>query len=134
MVLYCDNCFEPFEGERCPHCCRKKAREARADDLCFLTEQNIIWGGMLAGALEENGIYYVAQNVLGAGLAFKTGLLSERVRYYVFFERLQDARDIVTQICPSPDGGNEDGFEEDDFEDEESFENEEDGSEGGAEE
>jgi len=103
MPLYCDNCFLAFEGERCPSCGRKKCREAKDDDLCYLTEQNVIWSGLLADVLKQNGIEFVERNVLGAGLAFKTGMMSERVMFYVFFSRLGDAETIVEGLFSAAD-------------------------------
>ena len=107
MPLYCDNCFLAFEGERCPSCGRKKCREAKDDDLCYLTEQNVIWSGLLADVLKQNGIEFVERNVLGAGLAFKTGMMSERVRFYVFFSRLWDAETIVEGLFSAADEADE---------------------------
>lgn len=103
MPLYCDNCFLAFEGERCPSCGRKKCRDAKDDDLCYLTEQNVIWSGLLADVLKQNGIEFVERNVLGAGLAFKTGMMSERVLFYVFFSRLGDAETIVEGLFSAAD-------------------------------
>ena len=113
MPLYCDNCFLAFEGERCPSCGRKKCREAKDDDLCYLTEQNVIWSGLLADVLKQNGIEFVERNVLGAGLAFKTGMMSERVRFYVFFSRLGDAETIVEGLFSAADEAPEDEAPED---------------------
>ncbi|MBP5767391.1 MAG: hypothetical protein J6X47_10475 [Clostridia bacterium] len=107
MPLYCDNCFLAFEGERCPSCGRKKCREAKDDDLCYLTEQNVICSGLLADVLKQNGIEFVERNVLGAGLAFKTGMMSERVRFYVFFSRLGDAETIVEGLFSAADEADE---------------------------
>ena len=46
-MRYCLKCRNVFEGERCPVCGSKKSREPAADDLCFLTEEGPLLGGML---------------------------------------------------------------------------------------
>ncbi|MBP5665287.1 MAG: hypothetical protein J6X87_03315 [Clostridia bacterium] len=72
-----------------------------------MTEQNVIWSGLLADVLKQNGIEFVERNVLGAGLAFKTGMMSERVRFYVFFSRLGDAETIVEGLFSAADEADE---------------------------
>ena len=75
MALYCENCYILFEGKRCPVCGRKSSRGPEPSDPCFLTEKEQIWSDLLADVLKQNGIPFMRENVLGAGLALKTGPL-----------------------------------------------------------
>ena len=110
MSRYCDICMLAFDGEVCPVCGRKSDRQAKPDDLCFLVEKEQLWSGMLADVLEQHKIHFIQKNVLGAGLAAKIGQVRERVRFYVFFEQLPEATDIVNKLFSSPfeGDGNED--------------------------
>ncbi len=104
MELYCALCCLPFEGKRCPVCGRKSSRAVEAEDLCFLTEQEQIWAGMLADVLTKEGIPFLRKNVMGAGLALKGGVMMERVRFYVYHRQLQEAREIVEGLFNAPGG------------------------------
>ena len=102
MALYCENCYILFEGKRCPVCGRKSSRGPEPSDPCFLTEKEQIWSDMLADVLKQNGIPFMQENVLGAGLALKTGPLRERVRFYVLYSQLPEAADIVDGLFSAP--------------------------------
>jgi hypothetical protein len=101
MSLYCNTCCLPIDGERCPVCGRKSDRQVALDDLCFLTEKEQIWSGMLADVLKQRNIPFVQKNVLGAGLATKTGPMLESVRFYVFYKQLSEAKAIVDELFSS---------------------------------
>ena len=103
MELYCELCCLPFEGRRCPVCGRKAVRGVEPEDLCFLTEQEQIWAGMLADVLQKEGIPCLRKSVLGAGLALKGGVMMERERFYVYFRQLDAAREIVEGLFAVPD-------------------------------
>ena len=102
MALYCENCYILFEGKRCPVCGRKSSRGPEPSDPCFLTEKEQIWSDLLADVLKQNGIPFMRENVLGAGLALKTGPLRERVRFYVLYGQMTEASDIVEGLFSSP--------------------------------
>ena len=70
-------------------------RGVEPEDLCFLTEQEQIWAGMLADVLQKEGIPCLRKSVLGAGLALKGGVMMERERFYVYFRQLPAAREVV---------------------------------------
>ena len=103
MELYCEVCCLPFEGRRCPVCGRKAGRGVEPEDLCFLTEQEQIWAGMLADVLQKEGIPCLRKSVLGAGLALKGGVMMERERFYVYFRQLDAAREIVEGLFAAPE-------------------------------
>lgn len=100
---YCDRCSLSFQGERCPVCGKKNARAVQPDDLCFLTEQALVWGGMLADVLTQAGIPFLQKNVLGAGVTLRAGSMNERTRFYVFFRHLSEAADLVEALFSAPE-------------------------------
>ena len=104
MDMYCEKCCMPFDGDVCPVCGSKRVRKIKPDDVCFLTEQTLIYGGMLADVLTKNNIPFIKKNVLGAGITVRTGAMFERVRFYVFYQHFQRANDIVEELFSSSDG------------------------------
>ena len=95
MIRYCKRCCLTFDGERCPKCGKKSSTSPEPDDLCFLTETEQLWSTMLADMLTQQEIPFIRKNVLGAGLALTTGLMRERVRFFVFFRHLDEAQSVV---------------------------------------
>ena len=67
-------------------------------EMCFLTEQSPIWAGMLADVLRQHGIPFVQESSLGAGLAIKTGGLTESIRYFVPAAYLAAAQSLVEEL------------------------------------
>ena len=103
-MLYCKKCSSLYEDGRCPTCGSRNSRPAGQGDVCFLTEKAVMWSDMLADVLGQNGVPFTSKNVRGAGLAVKTGLMSERVRFYVFYENYDEARDIVDELFSGRSG------------------------------
>lgn len=68
------------------------------EGMCFLTEKSPIWAGMLADVLQQHDIPFVKESSLGAGLAIKTGSLSETIRFFVPAPRLAEARELVEEL------------------------------------
>ena len=97
-MLYCDNCFLAFEGDVCPKCGKKHLEPVSQDDLCFLTEKEQIWSGMLDDVLTQNDIFHVQKGVLGAAIAMRVGPALEKYRFYVPYGDLSRAEDIVTGL------------------------------------
>ena len=95
MQKYCEKCSIPFTGDRCPECGKKRDRYVQPDDICFLTEKELIWSSMLADILKQENIPFMQKNVFGAGITLRTGPMTERVRFYVFYKHLAEATDIV---------------------------------------
>jgi hypothetical protein len=79
----------------------KNAKQIRSNDLCFLTEKEQLWSGVLADVLNQQKIPFVQKNVFGTGMAMKTGLMNERVRFYVFYGYLAEAKKIVDELFSS---------------------------------
>lgn len=84
-----------------PYAEKKNAKQIRSNDLCFLTEKEQLWSGVLADVLNQQKIPFVQKNVFGTGMAMKTGLMNERVRFYVFYGYLAEAKKIVDELFSS---------------------------------
>ena len=106
MSNYCSACSLAFDEERCPACRRKSARIAEPDDICFLAEKDLIWGGMLSDVLEQERIPFMQKNVMGAGMAIRSGPMFESVRFYVPYKYLTAASDVVKSLFSSSDEEN----------------------------
>ena len=68
------------------------------EKMCYLTEQSPIWAGMLADVLHQHGIPFIQESSLGAGLALKTGSLSETIRFFVPASRLAAAEALTEEL------------------------------------
>ena len=101
--MYCKKCKIVFEADRCPICGNKKLQAPQPDDLCFLTEVDQIWSGMLEDVLQQNEIPNLKQSTMGAGMALKAGSMLERIRFYVRYEDFSKAAEIVEELFPSSD-------------------------------
>ena len=96
--MYCEKCSRIIDTLPCPACKGKKAREPKPDDPCFLTEQDYLPSGILEDVLNQNGIPFLKKNVMGAGLAIKVGPMLDRSRFYVAYELLPRAQEIVDEL------------------------------------
>lgn len=70
----------------------------KLEGMCFLTEKSPIWAGMLADVLQQHGIPFVKESSLGAGLAIKTGALSETIRFFVPAVSFAKAKELVDEL------------------------------------
>lgn len=97
--MYCEKCKTIYEGEtKCPNCKNSTLRAPQKDDICLLTECNTIWGGMLEDVLKQNNIPAMSQSNIGAGLSSRIGQLNERLKFYVPYEYLAAAGEIVEEL------------------------------------
>ena len=96
--MYCEKCKRIIEAERCPVCKSRKVREPSPKDPCFLTEQGYIHSGILEDILKQNGLPFLKKDVMGAWLAIKVGPMLDRSRFYVPYERLEEAESIVDEL------------------------------------
>lgn len=110
--MYCEKCCRIFDGDRCPHCKRSRVREPEPKDPCFLTEQDYLPTSILEDVLNQNGIPFLKKGVMGAGLAIKAGPVMERTRFYVSYDRLEQAMAVVEELFSVEDG--DDGGDMDD--------------------
>ena len=100
--MYCTRCRSVFEGDRCPNCKHGTVREPQAEDICFLTELSPMYGGMLEDVLKQNGIPVLTESTKGAALAVISGPLFEWIKYYVRYDHLPRAKEIVEELFDSP--------------------------------
>lgn len=96
--MYCERCKHLFEAERCPNCRRSRVRPVRDDDPCFLTEKGAPLSGMLADVLKQNNIPFLTDGRMGAGLAIRVGSMLESMRFYVRWDDLERAVEIVDEL------------------------------------
>ena len=97
-MMYCEKCCQAVEEASCPTCGSSRLREAKEKDPCFLTEQDFIHTGILEDILGQNSIPFLRKNVLGAGMAIKVGPMLERGRFYVPYELLPKALELVNDF------------------------------------
>ena len=97
-MMYCEKCCQAVEEASCPTCGSSRLREAKEKDPCFLTEQDFIHTGILEDILGQNNIPFLRKNVLGAGMAIKVGPMLERGRFYVPYELLPKAQELVNDF------------------------------------
>ncbi len=96
--MYCEKCNRIIEADRCPVCKSRKIREPKANDPCYLTEQDYLSSGILEDMLKQNNIPYLKKDVMGAGMAIKVGPMLERSRFYVPFEQLSCATEMMEDL------------------------------------
>ena len=104
-MMYCEYCSHLAEENRCPVCGRRNLREVREKDPCFLTEQDFIHTGILEDVLQQNGIPFLKKNVLGAGLSIKVGPMLDRGRFYVAYDMLPKAQELVEELFAPDESG-----------------------------
>ena len=100
--MYCERCKALFEGERCPACGSRHVRQPMPDDVCFLTAVDGLWSGMLTDVLRQHGIPALTQSNIGAALAMQAGTMFERVRFFVRWDQLPQAKEIVEELFRTP--------------------------------
>lgn len=95
-MLYCDNCRLAFGGSsRCPLCGNKDVRIPLPEDFCFLIEIKAMFADMLKSVLDDNNIPSLAPSTIGAGLRVRGGAMFDRIRFYVRYDNLQEAKEIA---------------------------------------
>ena len=97
-TMYCEKCRMLFSDTHCPGCGSRVGRAPEANDLCFLTEQDQVWSGMLEDVLKQNGIPVFTRSSMGAGMALKAGGMFEQIRFYVPFSRFEEAEQLVKEL------------------------------------
>lgn len=103
-MIYCEKCKRVLEGgRRCPSCGSRRLRDLLPEDLCYLTETDPMFGGMLKDLLEQNGFTVVTGSAMGAGLAMRVGPMFDRVRFYVPYTQFPAASELVEAFFHAPD-------------------------------
>ena len=96
--MYCEKCKHLFEGEHCPNCRKGRARDVKPEDPCYLTEKKSPWDGMLSDVFRQNGIPFLTDGRMGAGLSTYVGTVLEVTRFYVRWDDYDRAKDIVDEL------------------------------------
>ena len=99
---YCPNCHVLVHALRCPVCDRKWLEPPMQEDYCFLGEKDSVWAGVLEDCLRQNGIPYLTQNALGAGLTSKMGTMFERTKFYVRYAHYRKAQELEEELFQAP--------------------------------
>ena len=103
-VLYCPGCQLSFTGEeKCPSCGNKRIREIRPEDICFLTEAEPIPASTLQDLLKQHHIPALTNSTVGAGMAMKAGSKFERIKFFVRYEHLEKAKELVSELFDPAD-------------------------------
>ncbi len=111
--MYCEKCSLLFDGDRCPECGGRRIREAKEDDICFLTEKGQFETDMLAEVLEQNHIPFLKKGRRGAALTMMAGAMLESFRIYVACRDHDAARAFVQELFESsPDSDDDTAGEE----------------------
>lgn len=104
---YCPNCHILIRAHRCPICDRKWLEPPLPEDYCLLGEKDAVWAGVLEDCFRQNGIPYLTQNTLGAGLTSKMGNLFERIKFYVRYDSFRKAQELEEELFRVPPEMNE---------------------------
>ena len=104
---YCPNCHILVRAPRCPLCDRKWLEQPLPEDYCLLGEKDAVWSGVLEDCFRQNGIPYLTQNTLGAGLTGKMGNLFERTKFYVRYAYFRKAQELEEELFRAPVETNE---------------------------
>ena len=101
-AMYCPKCKKIVDGQKCPEC-KKQTREVKEEDICYLTEKQAPFAGMVKDVLEQNGIPCLLESVIGAGLRTLSGVYyNEIVKIYTNYSDLEKARQLLDEIYGAP--------------------------------
>ena len=94
-MLYCPKC-QILAQEKCPVCGRK-AREIQPTDPVLLLMTDHLHAGMVEPVLDDSEIPYARIGSRGAGLTMYTSPALETYRFFVPYESLGRARQILQE-------------------------------------
>jgi len=93
-MLYCEDCMNITSENECPFCGRKKCREAKENDPVYLIAKDNIFAAVIEDILTQNGIPFLKQGLLGAGLVSRTGY-AETYQFFVPFGGYAKAKELL---------------------------------------
>ncbi len=100
--MYCSKCQTIVEENmKCPFCGNKKLRQPEPGDICFLTEAEPIPSGILKDVLDQKRIPVLSNSSIGAGMSMRAGAMFERIKLFVRYENLSDAKQIIEELFAS---------------------------------
>ena len=109
MTWYCKRCKIPCEGDLCPSCGAERLRAILPEDPCYLAERQMLWAGVLEDVLNQKGVPHMKRPTRGAGLTKTLGGYGERYEFFVPYECLSAAQEVVEELfSQTEDVGEED--------------------------
>ena len=93
---YCENCNIHTPESRCPRCGKRKLREIRDDDFCFLHEMEATFVENLKDKLEAEGIV-CALIPSGSGLRTRVGLHLENYLVFIQYKGFEYVKSLFAQ-------------------------------------
>ena len=100
--MYCEKCNRIIETDRCPFCKNSKVREPEAKDPWLIAVQSQK-KALLEDLLKQNNIPYLKKDVMGAGMAIRVGPMFEMSRFYVSYDQLGGAQEVIGNLFPPAD-------------------------------
>ncbi len=106
--MYCQRCMLLFDGEdKCPECGKTdKLGQPRDEDLCFLMEEDAMWGDMLSDVFQQNGISFTWKQPREGWMSSIFGASFDKRLFYVAYSDLEKARSLAESLLhaqPVPD-------------------------------
>ena len=95
-MLYCTRCQILAKDEKCPVCGHKPREIEKTDPVLLLIADNLR-ADMAEPVLEDNEIPYARLGDRGAGLTMYTSPNFETFRFYVPFDALKRARNLLEE-------------------------------------
>ncbi len=99
-MLYCVQCRELMEAP----CARRRheTREPQPEDQVLLFRGDSIQAGILAAMLNEEGLPFLREGRLGAGIATWAGEMLETYSLYVPYALYDRANELALVLRPIP--------------------------------
>lgn len=98
--MYCEDCMHIIDTEPCPVCGESNVRETRPEDVCFLIRVLPLWGDTVEDLLNQSSIPHLRKSTLGAGMVMKAGSFLDEIKFYVRYEDLPQAQEVVSGLFP----------------------------------
>lgn len=97
-MFYCPHCKKACAFDTCPDCNKKRLKEIENNSPVFLIRTNAFLSGIVEGALHDHGIPFLRQGEKGPALSVTIGTNSENYRFYVPYEALPTAQELLEAI------------------------------------
>lgn len=102
-MMYCENCHALFEGgEKCPECGKKKVRPVQDTDMCFLCEEEAMWGQLLMEVFKQEQVQFTYQQGREAWLGLLFGSKLNSYCFYVAYTDYERAADLRKAVLEAP--------------------------------
>lgn len=99
LVIMSMETYEALTAEPIPVAVSGSADvKQKSGEMCFLTEKDVVWAGMLADVLTQNDIPFIKESSLGAGLRIRAGSFMETIRFFVPEGCLASAKELVDEL------------------------------------